>query len=97
MCDQCLKKGVTCKILNLTDYSNTNSRALKGEFGITGLQEKYLGLWDYTLFEIGIIKIRPEIGIMGFHSKQNWDYKLDFSFFMQGNWDYGITPHSKLG
>ncbi len=50
-----------------------NYRALKGEFGITGLQGKNLGLWDYALFEIGITKISYEIGIMGFHTKPNWD------------------------
>ncbi len=48
-------------------------RALKGEFWITGLQGENLGLWDYTLFEIGITEIRPEIGIMGFHTEPNWD------------------------
>ena len=66
-------------------------RALKGEFGITG---KKLGLWDYTLFEIGIIEIRSEIGIMGFHTKPI------FSFYrplMQGNRDNGITAQWKLG
>ncbi len=71
--------------------SQQTIRALKGEFGIRGLQEKNLGLWDYTLFEIGITEIRSEIGIMGFHTNE------DFSFFIQGNWDYGITAHLKLG
>ncbi len=37
-------------------------------FGIMGLQEKKSGLWDYTLFEIGISEIIFEIGIMGFQS-----------------------------
>ncbi len=47
------------------------------EFGITGLQGKKLGYWDYTLFEIGITEIRSEFGIyMGFHTKQNWDYRM---------------------
>ena len=86
-------------------------RALKGEFGITGLQGKNLGLWDYTLFEIGITEIRSEIGIMEFHTKPNWDYRILTPFqnrrvnkhgrrrdpTTQGNWDCGITPHLKLG
>ena len=29
-----------------------------------GLQGEKLGLWDYTLFEIGITEIMFEIGIM---------------------------------
>ena len=65
-----------------------NIRALKGEFGITG---KKLGLWDYTLFEIGIIEIRSEIGIMGFHTKSHW------LSLMRQNWDYRITSQLKLG
>ena len=52
------------------------SRALKGQFGIMGLQGKKLGLWDYTLFEIGIIEIRSEIGIMGFHTKPNFSFLM---------------------
>ncbi len=54
------------------------------QFGIMGLQGKNLGLWDYTLFEIGITEIMSEFGIR-------------LNFFMWGNWDYGITPHLKLG
>ncbi len=34
------------------------------QFGIMGLQGKNLGLWDYTVFEIGITEISYEIGIM---------------------------------
>ncbi len=47
---------------------NYNTRALLDQFGITGLQGGKLGLWDYTLFEIGITDIMFEIGIMGFQS-----------------------------
>ncbi len=50
-----------------------------------GLQGKKLGLWDYTLFEIGITEIMFEIGI----SVQS---KSRFS-----DWDYGITCLLKLG
>ena len=50
------------------------------DYGITG--EK-LGLWDYTLFEIGITKIMFEIGITGLR--------------IIPNWDYGITCVLKLG
>ena len=32
------------------------------------LQWKKMGLWDYTLFEIGITEIMFEIGITGFQS-----------------------------
>ena len=35
-----------------------------------GLQWKKLGLWDYTLFEIGITEIMLEIGI------SSWDYGI---------------------
>ncbi len=35
-----------------------------------GLQGKILGLWDYTLFEIGITEISFEIGIMDIKSNQ---------------------------
>ncbi len=47
-------------------------------FGITG--EK-LGLWDYTLFEIGITEIRSEIALsrvhhLGFHTKPIWKLGL---------------------
>ena len=41
-----------------------------------GLQEKNLGLWDYTLFEIGITEIMSEFGIMGLHYEPIWDYKI---------------------
>ncbi len=34
------------------------------------LQGKNLGLWDYTLFEIGITEISFEIGIMDLKSNQ---------------------------
>ncbi len=34
------------------------------QIGIMGLQGKKLGLWDYTLFEIGITETSFEIGIM---------------------------------
>ncbi len=35
-----------------------------------GLQGKNLGLWDYTLFEIGIAEISFEIGIIYHKSNQ---------------------------
>ncbi len=35
-----------------------------------GLQGGKLGLWDYTLFEIGITEISFEIGIMDLKSNQ---------------------------
>ena len=40
-------------------------RAQKANFGILGLQGEKLGLWDFTLFEIGILEIKLEIGILG--------------------------------
>ena len=72
------------RLLNNNDKVLDIIRALKGEFGITGLQGKNLGLWDYNLFEMGITEIRSEIRILGFHTKS-------------GNWDYGIAFHLKLG
>ena len=39
-----------------------------------GLQGEYLGLWDYTLFEIRITEISFEIGIMDFQIQPNWDF-----------------------
>ncbi len=51
-------------------------RALLAQIGIMGLQGKKLGLWDYTLFEIGITEIMFEIGIMGFQSNANWDFQI---------------------
>ena len=35
-----------------------------------GLQGRNLGLWNYTLFEIGITEITFEIGIMDLKSNQ---------------------------
>ena len=35
-----------------------------------GLQGKHLGLWNYTLFEIGITEISFEIGIKDLKSNQ---------------------------
>ncbi len=40
------------------------------QFEIMGLQGKNLGLWDYTLFEIGITEISFEIGIIELKSNQ---------------------------
>ncbi len=37
-----------------------------------GLQGEKLGLWDYTLFEIGITEICFEIGIMHLKFNQMW-------------------------
>ncbi len=34
------------------------------------------GLWDYALFEIGITEIMFKIGIIGFQSNPNWDYRI---------------------
>ncbi len=61
------------------------------QFGIMGLQEKNLGLWDYTLFEIRITEIRYKIGIMDLKSNQIW------IFHPCKHWDYGISPYLKLG
>ncbi len=41
-----------------------------------GLPGESVGLWDYTLFEIGITEIRSEIGIIGFHTEPNLDYRM---------------------
>ena len=59
-----------------------------------GLQGKILGLWDYTLFEIGITEISFEIGIMDFKTGFAKPTKLGFS--IQVNWDYGISPYLKF-
>ncbi len=70
-----------------------------------GLQGENLGLWDYTLFEIGITEMSFEIGIMDLKSNQIGIFHLcklglwDFTLFEIGimglcrfqNWDYGIT------
>ena len=40
------------------------------------LQEKKLGLWDYTLFEIGVAEIIFEIGITGFQSNPNQGFQI---------------------
>ncbi len=42
------------------------------QFGNMGLQGKILGLWDYTLFEIGITEMSFEIGIMDLKLNQIW-------------------------
>ncbi len=69
------------------------------------LQGRNLGLWDYTLFEIGITEISFEIGIMDLKSNQIGMFhpcKLElrdftlFEIWIMGlhqfwNWDYGIT------
>ncbi len=39
-----------------------------------GLHLKKLGLWDYTLFDIGITEIMFKIGITGFWSNLNQGY-----------------------
>ena len=49
-----------------------------------------MGLWDYTRFEIGIIEISFEIGIMDLKSNQ-------IGFSVHVNWDYWISPYLKLG
>ena len=41
-----------------------------------GLQGNKLGLWDYTLFEIGITEIMFEIGITGFQSNPNQGFQI---------------------
>ncbi len=48
-----------------------------------GLQGKNLGLWDYTLFEIGITEISFKLGLwipnptkLGFSIHVNWDYRI---------------------
>ena len=60
-----------------------------------------MGFWDFTLFEIGILEIRCEIGIL---APGTWDLTLlklgfwDFAPFEIGilgflpfsNWDFGI-------
>ena len=38
------------------------------QFGILGLQGKKFGFGDFTLFEIGSLEIRFEMGILGFQS-----------------------------
>ena len=40
------------------------------QFGIMGFQGENVGLWDCTLFEIGITEITFEIGIMDLKSNQ---------------------------
>ena len=71
------------------------------EFGIMGLQGKYLGLWDDTLFEIGITEISFEIGIMDIKSNQKVIFhpcKIDITGLHPfPNWDYRITLALKLG
>ncbi len=64
-------------------------RALLDQFGIMGLQGEKLGLWDYSLFEIGITEIMFELGIMGFQSNPNRDYGIT-PLLKFGLWDY--TP-----
>ena len=46
-----------------------------------------MGLWDYTLFEIGITEIMFQIGIMGFQSIVNWD----FQSWLRKSFKIGIT------
>ena len=41
-----------------------------------GLQWKKLGLWDYTLFEIGITEIMFEIWITGFQPNTNQGFQI---------------------
>ncbi len=66
-----------------------------------GLQGENLGLWDYTLFQIGIAEISFEIGIMDHKSNQIGIFhtcKLglrDSTLFEIGI--MGITPVLKLG
>ena len=60
-----------------------------------GLQGEKLGLWDYTLFEIGITEISFEIGIMDIKSNQKGIFhpcKIGImGLHPFRNWDYGIT------
>ena len=66
-----------------------------------GLQGKNLGLWDCTLFEIGITEISFEIGITDIKSNQIGIFhpcKIGITGLQPTwNWDYGITPVLKLG
>ncbi len=66
-----------------------------------GLQWKKLGLWDYTLFEIGITEIMFEIGTTGFQSNQGFQIQICPSVFLRynfcsvktiSNWDYRTPP-----
>ncbi len=54
-----------------------------------GLHGKKLGLWDYTLFEIGITEIMFEIGITGFQFNPNQGFKLGLQDYMP--LEIGIT------
>ncbi len=60
-----------------------------------GLQWKKLGLWDYTLFEIGITEIMFEIRITGFQSNPNQGFQI-IGLHLISNWDSGITCLWKL-
>ncbi len=65
-----------------------------------GLHGKKLGLWDYTLFEIGITEISFEIGIMDLEFNQIWIFHLQYIGIMGFHpiWKYyGITLVLKLG
>ena len=55
-----------------------------------GLQGKKLGLWDYTLFEIGLQKSALKLGLCFSNPA-----KLGFSIYV--NWNYRISPYLKLG
>ncbi len=62
VCVQQVRNGCYWSILTLGPCK------LIWDYGIT--VEK-LGLWDYTLFEIGITEVMFEIGITGFQSNPN--------------------------
>ena len=42
----------------------------KSQFGIFGLQGGKLGLWDFTLFEIGILESCLKLGFSDFSQSQ---------------------------
>ena len=70
------------------------NRALKGQFWILGSQWKKLGSWDLPPFEIGILEIRCEIGILDLllfslcvlcMTVGHW--YVDFGEFLRNKWE----------
>ncbi len=71
-------------------YYSSFIRVLKDRFGILGFQGKKLGFWDFTKFEIGILEIWFEIGILDFITTSMVCNSFQYL-------DFGISPHLKLG
>ncbi len=75
--DQTLQKLDDLRLLRAFTIVNVSWKCIQegpvSQFGILGFQEKNLGFWDFTLFEVGILEIRCKIWILAIGT---WDLTL---------------------